>query len=209
MAQANIQLQTQWYALASACANNIWKSFDQKALARKVRSGPNLRNWKYHHSRWKIWDADSPDKSCRTSRLCSPVDWYWTPADGFKQQLATKSSFYKFCGGHPCPLPLLYSMVGPISTGTSVYRFQRYMNAWVQLALATPVQSLLLAGSLSRQLLRLKKIAVPIWMCWWRWEPQPPFLQCVGWPSDMVWWGSTWWLVILETSRNWITCWFY
>lgn len=135
MAQQIIQLQLSGMRCA-ACANSIEKALKKSAAVKSVQV--NYANEK----------ATIQGENLNADRLINVVEQAGYaaqlidiehPQTDSSQQLQQRQ-FYKFIAAAILSLPLLYSMVGHFSWTSGIPVPSLLMNAWFQMALATPVQ---------------------------------------------------------------------
>ena len=135
MAQQIIQLQLSGMRCA-ACANSIEKALKKAAAVKSVQV--NYANEKAT-IRGENLDADSLIITVEKAGYAAQLIDIEHPQTDSNQQLQQKQ-FYKFIAAAILSLPLLYSMVGHFNWTSGIPIPTLLMNAWVQMALATPVQ---------------------------------------------------------------------
>jgi Cu+-exporting ATPase len=135
MAQQIVQLQLSGMRCA-ACANTIEKALKKTAAVKSAQV--NYANEKAT-IRGESLDADSLIKVVEQAGYAAQLIDIEHPQTDDQQHLQ-QQQFYKFIAAAILSLPLLYSMVGHFSWTSDLPMPNLLMNAWVQMALATPVQ---------------------------------------------------------------------
>lgn len=135
MAQQIVQLQLSGMRCA-ACANTIEKALKKTPSVKSVQV--NYANEKAT-LRGDNLDAASLVKVVEKAGYAAVLIDIEQPQTDTNQQLQQKQ-FYKFIAAAILSLPLLYSMVGHFNWTSGIPVPDLLMNAWFQMALATPVQ---------------------------------------------------------------------
>lgn len=135
MAQQIVQLQLSDMRCA-ACANSIEKALKKVSSVKSVQV--NYANEKAT-IRGENLDADHLIKAVQQAGYAAELIDVERPSTAPQQRLQ-QVQLYKFIAAAILSMPLLYSMVGHFSWTSGVPLPAWLMNAWVQMALATPVQ---------------------------------------------------------------------
>ncbi|MDO8825663.1 cation-translocating P-type ATPase [Methylophaga sp.] len=135
MAQQIVQLQLSGMRCA-ACANSIEKALKKNSAVKSVQV--NYANEKAT-IRGENLNADSLINVVEQAGYAAQLIDIEHPQTDSNQQLQQRQ-FYKFVAAAILSFPLLYSMVGHFSWTSGIPVPSLLMNAWFQMALATPVQ---------------------------------------------------------------------